>query len=170
MERNHDAVELFNHNRRLGKAPDLATVRFAVIDGQCDRSIVFDIMATARLWGLQGNSWRCAELDQWCQRRIEAGDPKGNWLQLKLQELRSTVPFLSQAQSPTTVDPNTSPVVEGEDLRASTSQATPGYMDPRTGDYDGGDDDRLVIRDQRWSQVSTVNLRIAIHNGISQNA
>jgi hypothetical protein len=65
MEQNLEVVEIFNHNRRLGKPPNLETVRFAVMEAGCDRSIVVDTMSTA-----------CASLDAWCEERIEAGDSK----------------------------------------------------------------------------------------------
>jgi hypothetical protein len=89
MEQNLEVVEIFNHNRRLGKPPNLETVRFAVMEAGCDRSIVADTMNTVCAWGLRGGHWECASLDAWCEERIEAGDSKGRWLRLKLQELRA---------------------------------------------------------------------------------
>ena len=66
LEKNLEVVEIFNHNRRLGKAPGLATVRFAVLEAGCDRSIVYDLLATAQAWGVRNESWEDSELDEWC--------------------------------------------------------------------------------------------------------
>ena len=87
---NLEAVEIFNHNRRLGKTPSLDLVKFAVTQGGCDRSIVYDTMLTARLWGVKFESWNDEELDKWCEDRIQEGNPKGQWLKTKLEELRKT--------------------------------------------------------------------------------
>ncbi|KAF2122687.1 hypothetical protein BDV96DRAFT_4354 [Lophiotrema nucula] len=123
---NLEVVELFNHNRRLGKAPSVDTVRFAVMDAGCDRSIVYDTMATARTWGLRGEAWNCEVLDQWCEGKIQEGDPKGEWLQLKLEELRVT---------------------------HGAGDLNSGYMDPETGNYEDVDGDKLVITPHKWNQV-----------------
>ncbi|KAF2686973.1 hypothetical protein K458DRAFT_402487 [Lentithecium fluviatile CBS 122367] len=137
MERNLEVVEIFNHNRRLGKAPGLAMVRFAVMEAGCDRSIVYDTMATARAWGLRGGGWECAMLDAWCKERIEADDPKGKWLQLKLQELR---------------------LMNGPAMAASSNndgdvrEPAWGVMNAESGQYDGGEDDKLVIHKHKWNQ------------------
>jgi hypothetical protein len=90
MQRRLDVIELFNNNRRLGKAPTLAHVRFAVVEGGCDRSIVFDTLKAAYRWGYHkpGWNWESEALDQWCEEAIKAENPKGKWLQLKLKELR----------------------------------------------------------------------------------
>ncbi|KAF2275741.1 uncharacterized protein EI97DRAFT_434148 [Westerdykella ornata] len=136
LERNLDAVELFNHNRRLGKPPNLDLVRFAVIDGGCDRSIVYDTMNVAREWGLRYSRWNCSILDDWCAEAIEAGNPKGRWLQLKLLELRATESFAK-------------PLDRTEDV-----QGTPGYMNPSSGDYGNVEGDKLVILPNRWNKVS----------------
>ncbi|KAH5078647.1 hypothetical protein HBH95_095400 [Parastagonospora nodorum] len=87
-EYNLDAVELFNHNRRLGRGADLSTIRFAVMECGCDRSVVYDTISMANHWG-KVRSWECAELDRWCEERISMGDPKGLWLQIELSLLRS---------------------------------------------------------------------------------
>ena len=92
LERNYEAVELFNHNRRLGKAPTIELVRFAVLDGGCDRSIVYDIMASARSWGYR--DWDDEALDKWVEQAIAHHNPKGKWLKLKLSELRRQGGFL----------------------------------------------------------------------------
>jgi hypothetical protein len=89
LDRSLNAVELFNHNRRLGKASTLETVRFAVMEAGCDRSIVYDTMLTAHMWGLRGESWQCCVLDQWCEERIAEQDKNGRWVQTKLKVLRS---------------------------------------------------------------------------------
>jgi hypothetical protein len=141
LTQNLEAVELFNHNRRLGKAPGLPMIRFAVMEAGCNRSIVYDTMATARAWGLRGAGWECTALDAWCKERIEAGDPKGEWLQLKLQELRIVNPSTDAAMI------NTS---------SSVREPTGGVMNPDTGDYEGGEEDTLVINKHKWNQVSNV--------------
>ena len=64
LTRNLEIVQLFNHNRRLGRAPNLDTVRFAVLEGGCDRSIVYDTMAAARMWNLREDGWKDEKLDQ----------------------------------------------------------------------------------------------------------
>ncbi|CAN9116143.1 unnamed protein product [Alternaria alternata] len=50
LDRNLEAVELFNHNRRLGRPADLGTVLFAVMHAGCDRSIVYDTLLAANMW------------------------------------------------------------------------------------------------------------------------
>jgi hypothetical protein len=137
LERNLEAVELFNHNRRLGKVATLSTVRFAVIEGGCDRSIVYDTMFTAQMWG-SGISWECAELDQWCEQRMKNGDPKGLWLKTKLQELRA----------PSRVGK----IYQGEGL--GYKRLPGGELDQTAGDYDGGANDQLVVTENKWNQVS----------------
>ncbi|KAF2502344.1 hypothetical protein BU16DRAFT_449228 [Lophium mytilinum] len=87
LARNYSVVDLFNHNRRLGKPPGLDLVRFAVMEGGCDRTIVFDIMNTARTWGVR--YWTSDILDDWVKKAVEEGNPKGAWLKVKLDELRS---------------------------------------------------------------------------------
>lgn len=145
LERNLEVVELFNHNRRLGKAPGMATVRFAVMEAGCDRSIVYDIMATARTWGLRGDSWECPELDAWCDERIKSGDPKGKWLQLKLQELRATY--------------GTGNAIW--ENGAGGQGSLHGVMHPESGDYDGGEDDKLMVNKHKWNEVSFISSRFA---------
>ncbi|KAJ4351448.1 uncharacterized protein N0V89_006790 [Didymosphaeria variabile] len=132
LEKNLEAVQLFNHNRRLGRSPDLGSVRFAVIEADCVRSIVYDTMASARLSGSRGRDWDCAELDEWCEKRIEAGDPKGTWLKVKLQELRQVDIFKSR---------------DGDYERKIY-----GEMNAETGDYDD-EGDELVINDLNWNKV-----------------
>lgn len=135
LEKNLEAVELFNHNRRLGKVANLETVVFAVTQAGCDRSIVYDTLFTANMWGCRGNNWQSAELDEWCQQRIKAGDPKGQWLWTKLNELRVVAdPAVRSHSGPRAKDG--------------------GDMDRTTGDYDGGAEDRLVINELEWNKVS----------------
>ncbi|KAF2644066.1 hypothetical protein P280DRAFT_392631 [Massarina eburnea CBS 473.64] len=147
LEGNLEVVEIFNHNRRLGKVPTLSNVRFAVIEGGCNRSIAYDTMAVARTGGLKGDAWNDAILDHWCQERIAAGNPKGAWLQLKLKELRITVHVQKN-------DEEEEGNGEGSSGGAS-AQVTAGYgiMNVETGDYDGGDNDRLVVKKHKWNQV-----------------
>lgn len=127
-EKNLEAVELFNHNRRLGRTANLSMIKIAVLEGGCDRSIVYDMLATASLWGREV-SWESAELDKWCEEHIKNGDPKGLWLKTKLEELRHTS------------KPDNNP-----------SSAT--LLDRETGDYDGGLVDQLIVRSHNWNQVS----------------
>jgi hypothetical protein len=87
MERNLDAVQIFSRARRLGRAPNLELVKFAVLEAGCDRSIVLNLMVAAREWGHR--RWNDIELDAWVSRQEENGEPKGKWLRIKLEELRS---------------------------------------------------------------------------------
>jgi hypothetical protein len=87
MDRNLDAVHIFSRTRRLGRAPNLELVKFAVFEAGCDRSIVLNLMIAAREWGHR--RWNDAELDAWVVRQEAKGDPKGKWLRTKLEELRS---------------------------------------------------------------------------------
>ncbi|KAF2817546.1 uncharacterized protein BDZ99DRAFT_431710 [Mytilinidion resinicola] len=95
LTRNHNVVDLFNHNRRLGKPPSLDLVQFAVLEGGCDRTIVFDIMNTARTWGFR--HWASDVLDDWVKKAVKEGNPKGAWLRVKLEELRSGKALTSHA-------------------------------------------------------------------------
>jgi hypothetical protein len=136
-ERNLEAVELFNHNRRLGKAADMSSIQFAVIEGGCSRSIVYDTMAMAKYWE-RSTSWECAELDNWCAERISKGDPKGLWLQTKLMEMRTK-----------------SRHAEDGEADFLYRQRTPvNRLVHEPGDYDGGPQDRLLRRQLKWNQVS----------------
>ena len=139
VEKNLEAVQLFNHNRRLGKAPNLDLVRFAVMEAGCDRSIVYDTMAIARSWGLRGTDWNCAELDAWCEERIHTGEPKGKWLKVKLEELRYV--------GAKTVE------IKGE----HKERVDYGNMSTETGNYEEGED-KLVISDLKWRKVSYLHL------------
>jgi hypothetical protein len=89
LEGNLEAVELFNHVRRLGRAPSLDTIRFAVLEAGCEPSIVFDTLRAAHAGGIRGETWNCAVLDGWCAERIAAQDGRGTWLRDKLELLRS---------------------------------------------------------------------------------
>ncbi|PVH93829.1 hypothetical protein DM02DRAFT_619040 [Periconia macrospinosa] len=134
LQGNLEAVELFNHNRRLGKAPDIASIHFAVLEAGCNRSIVFDMLATAHRWG-KCEGWARDELDDWCEARIEAGDPKGRWLQQKIQGLRGEV---TPARPKPEKEP--SPTKWG------------GNIDQREGDYEL-EGDKLVVNELRWNEV-----------------
>ena len=129
LERNLEAVQLLNNCRRLCRAPNLDDVRFAVIHGGCDRSIVYDTLEAVRMWGVAGNAWECGILGLWCGSAIEAGNPKGQWLKLKLEELRSV-----KSSSNTRI-----------------VHTKPSRMSPRSGDYDHVEDDKLVIARKRWN-------------------
>jgi hypothetical protein len=89
LEKSLEAVELFNHVRRLGRAPSLETIRFAVLEAGCERSIVYDTLLAAHAGGMRGDAWKCAVLDEWCAERIAAQDSRGKWLREKLEVLRS---------------------------------------------------------------------------------
>ncbi|KAL1593156.1 hypothetical protein SLS60_010763 [Paraconiothyrium brasiliense] len=147
LEKNLEAVQLFNHNRRLGRSPNLDSVRFAVIEAGCGRSIIYDTMASARLSGLRGRDWNCAELDEWCKERIEAGDPKGTWLKVKLQELRQVDIKLFKSSS-------------GEDYEREIY----GEINSETGDYNA-EGDTLVINDLQWNKNVTINPVQVVHPG-----
>jgi hypothetical protein len=90
LTNNLAAVALFNHNRRLTRPPRLETVRFAVIEAGCDRSVVYNTMEAAIDWGSRLDSSEDTTLDMWCEQAIAAGNPKGNWLKLKLKEARTS--------------------------------------------------------------------------------
>lgn len=132
-EKNLEVVELFNHNRRLGKFSTLSMVEYAVLECGCDRSIVYDTMATASTLSTI-SSWFSTKLDEWCEQRSMEGNLKGAWLKTKLEELRAT-----------------SHPGNGDRLRYK--QMPDGVLDSRTGDYDGGSDDRLVMNHHHWNQV-----------------
>ncbi|KAF1849225.1 uncharacterized protein K460DRAFT_87616 [Cucurbitaria berberidis CBS 394.84] len=136
LEKSLEAVELFNHNRRLGKMASLSTVRFAVMEAGCDRSIVYDTLSTANTSSKRSFSCDCAALEDWCEARMEKGDPKGQWLRAKLGELRN---FSSQRQTYQGEDSGNICVISSE-------------LNPETGDYDGGDEDRLVLNKLVWNQ------------------
>jgi hypothetical protein len=146
QEQNVEAVELFNHNRRLGKFPTLEMVRFAVTAYGCNRSIVFDTISTAAKCGCVA-SWECDELDEWCKERVKVGDSKGQWLRTKLEELRSA--------------PRSANFYYGDPV------ATRKYMsielDSSTGDYDGGVEDQLIVQPNKWNQVSYFLLSQTLH-------
>lgn len=132
-----EAVELFNHNRRLGRNADLTHVGYAVFEGGCNRSIVYDTMHTASTWNPTA-SWECPELDNWCEGRITLGDPKGQWLKIKLEELRATS--------------HPGKVHQGPEL--GYKRLPGGELHSETGNYDGGTDDQLIVKQLKWNQVS----------------
>jgi len=139
LERSLEAVELFNHNRRLGKVATLSMVRFAVIEGGCDRSIVYDTMFTISMWGANV-SWDCDTLDKWCENRIKEGSPKGQWLKTKLEELRATN--------------RPGKVYQGDGI--GYKHLPGGELNSEAGDYNGGPDDQLIVKQHKWNQVSTL--------------
>lgn len=135
LEKNLEAVQLLNHNRRLGKAPSLDLIRFAVLEGGCERSIVYDLMDTARTWGLTGDGWNDDVLDKWCEEQAAAGNPKGSWLQRKLTELRTTTEAAAEEGS-------------------NEQKVSYGRLDPKEGDYEDVEGDKLVVTPLKWNQVS----------------
>ena len=86
MERNRQAAFIFSHVRRLSKPPTLELIKTAIIKANCNMAIVFDLMQSAREWGLR--HWDDEELDAWCLAEEEKGNPKGRWVRIKLVELR----------------------------------------------------------------------------------
>ena len=66
IERNLEAVELFNHNRRLGNFSSLETVHFAVIEAGGDRSIVYDTLLTLHPRDRHTDYLYYDILHQWC--------------------------------------------------------------------------------------------------------
>jgi hypothetical protein len=139
-EQNLQAVELFNHNRRLGRFATLSTVRLAVMESDCDRSIVLDTMSTAAKWGTV-TSWNCLELDKWCEERIKFGDPKGQWLKTKLDEVRAA-DRLENIYRGGGTGYRSRPITE---------------LDSSAGDYDGGPEDQLIVKHHKWDQVSYIH-------------
>jgi len=79
-------VQLFSCTRRLCKAPNLNLVKFAVLEAGCARSVVFELMTSAREWGHR--RWEDGELDVWSKVEEGRGNPKGAWVGAKLGELR----------------------------------------------------------------------------------
>ncbi|KAF1831420.1 hypothetical protein BDW02DRAFT_572031 [Decorospora gaudefroyi] len=138
LEQNLEAVELFNHNRRLGKAADLDTVCFAVLEAGCNRSIVYDTLRAANMWNTRGPCRHSAELYAWCEVRRAEGDPKGAWLWKKLQE--SCVHDCKQN-------------AETEKDRACGYVAKDQVLDPESGDYHGEGGDFLVVNELQWNKV-----------------
>jgi hypothetical protein len=134
---NLEAVQLFNHNRRLGRFASVDTVSFAVLEAGCNRSIVYDTLVTTHKWRPE-LSWQCAQLNKWCNDRIANNDPKGHWLQAMLAELRA--------------HEHSGRLFRGNDT--GYVRRIPTKLDPENGKYDGGVGDRLVIEDLKWNQVS----------------
>ncbi|KAF2746261.1 hypothetical protein M011DRAFT_377227, partial [Sporormia fimetaria CBS 119925] len=86
LERALGAVDAFNNNLRLGKSPGVAHIRFSVLEGGCDRSVVFNTMVAARKWSLREYEWDFGDLVEWAKEREREGDRKGMWLKVKLRE------------------------------------------------------------------------------------
>jgi hypothetical protein len=87
LENNLEAVELFNHNRRLGRPPTLETVHFAAKEASCSRSIIYDTVRSVYVWSPGSDTWDYGPLIQWCDERIWDNDAKGKWLRGVLQSL-----------------------------------------------------------------------------------
>lgn len=87
-EKSLGAVELFNHNRRLGRPPTLETVLYAIVETNCDRSIVYETLRSTYRWNPHIDMWDYSMLYQWCDQRIWDNDIKGVWLRGMLQTLR----------------------------------------------------------------------------------
>lgn len=85
LENNLEAVELFNHNRRLGRPPTMDTLYFAVKDAGCSRSIIYDTLRSIYVWTTRKETLDHAPLLQWCDERIWENDTKGVWLRGVLQ-------------------------------------------------------------------------------------
>lgn len=86
IERNLEAVELFNHNRRLGNFSSLETVHVAVTEAGCDRSIVYDTLLTLYPRNRHTDYRYYNILHQWCDDQEAMGNRKGTWLRKKLDE------------------------------------------------------------------------------------
>lgn len=152
LDQNLDAVILFNHNRRLGKPPNLSVIRFAIIDAGCNRSIVFDTMLAAYIWGRRGHSWQCPELDKWCENRIKLGDMKGHWVKAQLDEYRRTEHAGVVRWKYDGVGWAREDGIVQEPCRTWSSQHN--HIDTKAGDYDGGPEDTLVRPKLCWNSVS----------------
>jgi hypothetical protein len=139
LEKNLAAVELFNHNRRLGKAADLETVRQAVVESGCDRSIVYDTLTAANMWNKNGLLRHSPELHAWCETQLAKGNLKGEWLRAKLEE--SSI-WSGQAMAQ-------SKLAESQ-IHVGIKR---GPLSPKTGDYDGGLGDQLVVHELEWNKV-----------------
>jgi len=144
IEKNLEVVELFNHNRRLGRAPDMDLVRFAVLDAGCDRSVIYDTLFSVDMWGSSTASRDCPLLDAWCNDRIKEDDPKGQWLRTKLQEFRR-IPDRHRV----TQREGQLPVYRAE-------------INSATGDYDAGIEDYLIANQLAWDKVSVSDLNLAM--------
>ncbi|KAH8722601.1 hypothetical protein GQ44DRAFT_354574 [Phaeosphaeriaceae sp. PMI808] len=138
-EGNLEAVELFNHNRRLGKIATIQMINIAVIEAGCNRSIVYDLIFTASMWGI-GIDWTCPELETWCQDRIRKGDPKGQWLRIKLEELRAPS--------------RPGKIYQGPDI--GYKRLPGGEVTRESGDYHDVFDDQLVVHQHKWHTVSRI--------------
>ncbi|KAL6166590.1 hypothetical protein ACJQWK_07932 [Exserohilum turcicum] len=129
LKRKLEAVELFNHNRRLGKPPSLDTLCFAVTEAGCDRSIVFDTLLTTNIWSNKKRARYSETLHQWCDTQMEADNPKGLWLFQKLEESR--------------IFRNRKEEIGGREACL--------YLE--FGNYDGGPQDQLIVNDLEWNKV-----------------
>ncbi|EOA90360.1 uncharacterized protein SETTUDRAFT_103177 [Exserohilum turcica Et28A] len=132
LKRKLEAVELFNHNRRLGKPPSLDTLCFAVTEAGCDRSIVFDTLLTTNIWSNKKRARYSETLHQWCDTQMEADNPKGLWLFQKLEESR--------------IFRNRKEEIGGREACL--------YLE--FGNYDGGPQDQLIVNDLEWNKVCRV--------------
>ncbi|CAN9474172.1 unnamed protein product [Alternaria alternata] len=132
LDRDLEAVELFNHNRRLGRPADLGTVLFAVMHAGCDRSIVYDTLLAANMWYGRKTARCSAELHKWCKSRIANGDPKGRWLQKKLWE---------------------SCILDHRG-DAETHEHIRQHLDPTTEAYEGGPEDMFTTHKLHWNEVN----------------
>ncbi|KAI4952353.1 hypothetical protein J4E91_002822 [Alternaria rosae] len=138
LERNLEAVELFNHNRRLGRPADLDTVRFTVTEAGCDRSIVYDTLLASNMWHGLKPARHCAELHKWCDSQELETNPKRPWLRKKL--LESWI-MRSQEEAEDACDP------AALELDATTEA------------YDGGPKDTLMVNDLRWNKARSRTAR-----------
>jgi hypothetical protein len=136
LQRNFEAVELFNHNRRLGRPADLETVRFAVMQAGCDRSIVYDTLIAANLWYGKKRARYSPELHEWCDSRTADGDPKGRWLQKKLCESR---------------------ILSSHEEAQAINDCSPLCLDPAAEAYEGGPEDTLTTHKLHWNEVRVLS-------------
>jgi hypothetical protein len=137
LENNLEAVELFNHNRRLGRPPTLETIHFAAKEASCSRSIIYDTVRSVYVWSSRSDTWDHSPLIQWCDERIWDNDAKGKWLRGVLQSLIHS--RSDSLQSGTCSD---------KLFNAITDTAAAAYSEDS--------DDEFVRNDLPWNQVRKI--------------
>lgn len=152
IDRNLEAVELFNHNRRLGRFASLETVHFAVNEAGCDRSIAYDTLLTLHSRNRPTDSHFANALHKWCNYEEAIGNRKGTWLRKKLEECL----VLSN---------------EGDADRVERLSAFPWKrcLNAETENYDGGPDDVLTINELEWNKVCVFHVSPHCKPCISQD-
>ncbi len=141
LENNLEAVELFNNNRRLGKPPTLETVRFAVTQANCNRSIIYDTLRSTYRWSSSRETWNNEDLYQWCDERIWNNDIKGVWLRGMLEALNHG--------ELGTYDKTKERDILFDRIVGGAAEA-----------YGNKFDDALIINELPWNKVSFVSPRV----------